>query len=154
MIKTESINYVSEFERLLIHSTLEAIFNEDDMYSCHKCLQSFASTQDEEKREAALNKMRKLKGCWGAIRGAYRVDKYDIYTCVGNYAHYQVHEIFGWYQKYEQFGILPYAGSLYDQPAKIMEIFDIMGNIKYKKMKAKQEADKIKAKHRNRLNRK
>lgn len=144
---------MSEYERLHIHATLEAIFNEDDMYSCHKCLQSFANQADDTKREKALEKMRKLKGCWGTIRGAYRVDKYDIETCVGNYVHYQVHELFGWYLKYEQFGILPFEGSLYDQPAKIIEIFDIMSNAKYKKMKEKQEAQKLKDKQKNRLNR-
>jgi hypothetical protein len=144
LLKTHDMNHLSDYERVLLYCTLESIFNEDDFYTCHKCLKSYANESDEGKREAMVTKMRKLKGCWGTIRGGYKIEEYEIGTCIGNYSTHQVHDFFGWYLKYEQFGILPYAGSLYDQPAKIMEIFDLIGNFKYKKMKEREEKQRLK----------
>lgn len=141
---------MTDWERALLVCTLEAIFNEDDYFTCHKCLSSFSNQPEGDDKEKLLTKMRKLKGCWGTIRQSYRVDKFEVSTCPGNYSTHQVHEFFSWYLKYEQFGILPYPGSLYDQPAKIMEIFDIIGSIKFKKLKERKDRQEMENK-RNRL---
>ena len=37
--------------------------------------------------------------------------------------------IYGLYNKYDKFGVLPFEGCHSDQPAKIMEIFDILSAV-------------------------
>lgn len=43
------------------------------------------------------------------------------------------------FDKYNRFGVLPYPGSMADQPAKILEIFDLLAQLQYE---AEEEARK------------
>jgi hypothetical protein len=66
-------------------------------------------------------------------------------TCIGNFFE---QDVLGWlemHSKYES-GMLPFSGSLMDQPNKAIEIFRIIGKYKQDRMIEENEKAKVKAK--------
>jgi hypothetical protein len=77
--------------------------------------------------------MRKLKGCYDFTTKAYKLENIVYKSCVGNFTKNIVYflEAFSQYEK----GMLPYNGSLGEQPAKIIEIFNIIDKIRRRHLK-------------------
>lgn len=93
---------------------------------------------------------RTKKGCQGPGKGVaiWRLTVgekplYDISTCLGNFWNPGVMH---WMQVHQQFkaGILPFEGPLLDQPAKVMDIFDLLGTLENELFEKKQKEAKKK----------
>lgn len=63
-------------------------------------------------------------------------------SCIGNYYSHSVIPLLKVWAHFEQRGIMPYDGALLDQPNKIIEVFDVMTEIKADKIKANESANK------------
>jgi len=64
-------------------------------------------------------------------------------TCPGNFYDLSLPHLLALHKQYEN-GVLPYPGSLMDQPNKILEVFDVIEE--YKRARMLEEAEKQKAK--------
>lgn len=71
-------------------------------------------------------KSRKLKGCYGEVSHIVSKDEdIEFKTCPGNFTNssvYYYYELFQYYQK----GIMPFSGTITEQPYKLSEIFGIL----------------------------
>lgn len=63
--------------------------------------------------------------------------------CPGNFYTLALPHLLTLYRQYES-GVLPYPGSLMEQPNKILEVFDVIEH--HKRAKMEEEAERIKAK--------
>lgn len=112
-------------EWVSLKSSLHAAAN--TRFDCGTCLTSFASHPQGEK---ALQIERTAKACWGGnverhviADSSGRILRFT--TCIGNWssdawAHWlELHEAY-------RRGILPYPGSISDQPNKVIEIFRVI----------------------------
>jgi len=86
-----------------------------------------------------LERSRRSKGCWGTSEVIHRLltpggSVIEFKTCVGNAVR---DEWYHWVTLHRQFknGVLPYGGSLVDQPAKALEIFSVIDTFEMQKMK-------------------
>jgi hypothetical protein len=74
----------------------------------------------------------------------YEIDGLGYNKCLCAYRHPQMNTFLLLHQKYEQ-GILPFQGSLLDQPAQIIEIFSVIDRLKAE-LKEEQNANQQKNK--------
>jgi hypothetical protein len=81
-----------------------------------------------------LAKVRQLNGCQEVksesihkIHSEHSSIRFK--TCIGNFVKPQVRTYLDAHFRFEQ-GIMPYAGGLMDQPAKVIDIFDAIGSVK------------------------
>lgn len=107
---------------------------ENDAFQCSKCLDRFPG------RPEMLEKVRIQQGCIDPK--SYVVHKIDdeifYYRCPGNFFSRSVTSIMELWNSFQN-GVLPFEGSLVDQPAKIMEIFGVLDRIKHDRMKKAQD---------------
>lgn len=94
-----------------------------------------------------LEKHRKRLGCFGDTDpGLVYKPTYDmtgwpkiVYSkCIGNFFDYRAMELIRYHSKFKD-GIYPYHGSYYEQPAKFVEVMDLVQNLimqKQSEMKA------------------
>jgi hypothetical protein len=135
---------LSEFEYVEIVATIESHFN--DAFSCHKCCSKYSNQKDKEKTEKKSIAFRKGKGCFGPVNNGFLVgiDKESksvkFSGCPGNYTSLSVNYFIDLNSKYE-LGVLPYKGTLGDQPAKIIEVFQAISDKTYQKRKEKMERE-------------
>lgn len=105
------------------------------------CLKKYLGRQDYEKITAAN---RTTKGCFGVSENAlHKFDDLEYSTCVGNFVSDSA--IF-WIEaeaKYNQ-GVMPYPGSLSEQPAKVLDIFGCIAAHKQSTLEKQQKAQKLK----------
>lgn len=66
---------------------------------------------------------------------------YYFYSCFCDHLDPNFGYLMTLHQNYEQFGTLPYSGSLSEQPAKIIEVFQILSDLK---LKRREELEKQK----------
>lgn len=69
-------------------------------------------------------KKRMSKGCFDLTSKSYRIDNIRYNTCIGSFAvpiDFFI-EAFSLYEK----GVLPFKGSIGEQPSKIMEVFQLI----------------------------
>ena len=107
-------------EYVLILASIEAVL-EPKKFHCATCLTQYGTS---EKLQAKTHLKRKAKGCFDFKTKSFRIDNIRYNSCVGNYAlpiEYFV-ESFRLYEK----GIMPFEGSLGDQPNKIISIFNLI----------------------------
>lgn len=122
-----------------LKSTLYSFDNKE--YQCGWCLKKYRGRQDYEQITKA-NRTR--KGCFGVSPNAlHKFDDLEYSTCVGN----SVSEsALFWIEaeaRYNQ-GILPYPGSLSEQPAKVLEIFGCIAVHKQDKLEKQRKAQELK----------
>ena len=84
--------------------------------------------RDEKQREMMLQKKKLGKGCFDTHTQKYTVVNIEYKTCLGNYTNTYINFLWEMFTHYEN-NLLPYVGTLGNQPAKIMEIFDIIQGI-------------------------
>lgn len=70
------------------------------------------------------SRKRKPKGCYDYSTKVYRLENILYKTCVGNY-NSNIDFLVEAFSKYEK-GMLPFKGTLGEQPAKIIDIFHII----------------------------
>lgn len=73
---------------------------------------------------AKTDRKRQTKGCYDYNIRAYRLENFKYDTCIGNYVETMDYftDAFSLYEK----GIMPYVGTLGEQPNKIIELFELI----------------------------
>lgn len=80
---------------------------------------------NKENLDQALEKMRKIKGCYGIARQKAKLENIEFHTCMGNFYHPSARSLIDVYYKYQN-GVMPFSGPYMEQPAKILEIFEVL----------------------------
>ena len=126
-MKIYEINSVTFREWIELRSSLASIYNQN--FNCSKCKARFrAELKDRE------NSYRAAKGCFGVLKTAIAsIDGASFYTCPGNFVREWA---FAYLESYSFFlnGVLPFSGSLMEQPTKILEIFRVIQAFKNERM--------------------
>ena len=136
------INGVSDSEYIYIASTIKSMF--EKTFNCFHCKAQYA-----DRKEITL-KLREQKGCFDvSTKVRYRFDQIIYKTCIGNFYDPQTSQLVDMFNKFE-IGVLPYPGSYSDQPAKIIEVFQLIDSLKQTEVKRieKENERKEKQKHR------
>lgn len=113
-------------EYVELKATLHSL--DDKRYDCGACLSTYKGRTDEEQMTGILKKQ---KGCSEAynepIHAIEEVIKFK--NCIGNYVS---SSSFHWIEMHSHFsrGILPFPGSLSDQPSKAIEVFNVIDSHK------------------------
>ena len=85
---------------------------------------------------------RDQKGCFGKVKmtktGTLEKHHVVFASCPGNYRHGSVTQWLDLWRGFKE-GHLPFRGGLLDQPAKIMEAFQILDSLQAEKMLAEKE---------------
>lgn len=90
-------------------------------FHCGTCITQYGKSERLQKK--TLRK-RESKGCFDYSTKSYKFDNLIFKTCPGNFVvpiDYFV-EAFSLYEK----GVLPFRGTIGDQPNKIMEVFQLI----------------------------
>ena len=101
-------------------ASLESKFN-PEKFHCGTCITQYGTS---ERLVAKTKLKRKSKGCFDYTSKKHRIDNVRFYNCIGNHAtpiDFYV-EAFSLYEK----GMLPFKGTLGDQPNKIMVVFQLI----------------------------
>jgi hypothetical protein len=127
-MKIEELNQVSEYEYALLMATIEAMYDKNKRFDCHKCkIKNKGATNWEETNR----KERTIKGCFDAVAN-WRVDNVMFKKCIGNFVLPSTNNLLTMFNLYER-GLLPYGGSVSNQPAKVMQVFEIINARKSEK---------------------
>ena len=128
---------MSDFETVELYATLEASNN--DLYKCNIC-QSDNFKRDSEK---LIEQKKKIKGCSKPVkRNVFSYNGVDFKKCPANFTNKSISELFTAYFNFKN-GLLPFNGSLMDQPYKIIEIFNVIDSyMEHEKQKAKDSHGK------------
>lgn len=89
-------------------------------------------------------KRRKVKGCWGGGI-SYSLEDIEFNACIGNFTSQGAKYIIDLFMMFEK-GVMPYEGSLSDQPAKLLEAFDMIRSIREQKRLENEQKQKRKSK--------
>jgi hypothetical protein len=122
----EKESTLADGEYILLVATLEGIF-EPNKFSCQKCITQYGTSAVALER--SLPK-RKSKGCFDTDTKTYRYDNLIFKKCLGNYK-INIDFYLTAFSLYDK-GVLPFKGNLYEQPAKVIEIFDVIASIRDK----------------------
>lgn len=110
---------------------------DDQEYNCHWCLKKYQGRADKEE---ITYKNRERKGCFSISQYAlHNIDNLRYHTCIGNFASESALSFIEAEARYNQ-GILPFAGSLFEQPAKVIEIFSCIAAWKQDKLEKQRKA--------------
>ena len=120
-----------------LQSTLHIM--DQERFQCGKCLKKYRGRADEK---TILQKYRKNMGCFGNTRrDNYEFGGYIYRTCPGNVFHSDAVFIIELYREFQK-GIMPYPGSLVEQPAKVMEAFSVIDGYNNRKIAEEQKKQK------------
>ena len=129
--KIDEINIVSEYECALIFAKIEEVMDEKKTFNCYHC-------KTKNKNKETTQKERTIKGCFDATV-KYTLENISYSYCLGNYCFPSAGEALLLFIEFEK-GLLPDAGGLLDQSAKIMQVFDVIrARREEKREKDKQE---------------
>lgn len=119
----DSLNNLTVNEQVYLEASFR--YNTMDAFKCKDKLKELL----QDKQMKAYQK--KLDLCKATAKGRYRFhDRYSYDKCLCNYLiESDMYYYLNLHQQYEN-GILPYPGSLVDQPAKIIEIFNFLALMK------------------------
>lgn len=118
-----TVSSVSDYEVVKIYASIEAYF--EDGFNCHKC------TAVKRRHADKLFNKQKSKGCFDFNTTSFLIgDPNKELTvkfkgCVGNYTSISVNYFFDLFLNYEK-NVLPFKGTLGEQPAKIIEVFQLI----------------------------
>lgn len=98
--------------------------------------------KNKDNYDKSLDTSRKKKGCYGPGLSKYQFDNMKFTICPGNFYSQAVTSYIDLYYNYQR-GVLPYEGTLMDQPSKIIDVFNtIDALIKNKQIEAHKEQEK------------
>jgi len=123
-------------ETAILLASLESLF--EKRFNCDDCLGRYGDSVRGKERSVAH---RRKKGCFDYTSQVYVLDDYKYLSCIGNFQDISVRYYWELFQKYEK-NILPYKGSLQEQPNKIIEIFNFIDAILKRKQENKKEGKK------------
>lgn len=119
-------------------ATLERAY--DKRWNCHWCLNHQYFGKQKEKM---LEKRRRIKGCWGNPASPYQIENIQFNSCIGNFSSYDAQYIIDMYMAYDK-GMIPFPGSISEQPAKLLEAFDMIKSFRQRKEAEEQASKKSK----------
>lgn len=133
MHEVDKISSLRVSEHVELRSTLHALTNRD--FICSTCQSRFKGRQDEA---VQIEKWKKVKACeemspeprhfvgQGQIRLKFR-------SCIGNYFSPSAMHWINLYNAFEG-GTMPFQGGYMDQPSKVIDVMNIIGNHKHEEM--------------------
>ena len=128
---------LNEYEMVETYASLEAINSPE--FDCETCLKPL---HNGDISEEIMTQRLKIKACENITpRIRYKFGNVSYYKCAGNYTSRIVLHILDLYSSYER-GFLPYEGALVDQPYKIIQLFQLIGNFKAEKQKQHEKASR------------
>ena len=110
----------------------------EERFQCSACLA-------QKTTEAGLAKIREAKGCFDTNKKRYQLEEYKISTCIGNLFSSSAFFWFRNFKTFQQNGALPFPGPLMDQPAKVIEIFQLFESMEAERHREDQKQAEIKA---------
>ena len=118
-----TVSSVSDYEIVKIYATIESYF--EDGFNCYKC------TAVKKRHADKLFNKQKTKGCFDFETASFLIGDPNkelavkFKGCVGNYTSFSVNYFMDLFSNYEK-SMLPFKGNLGQQPAKIIEIFQLI----------------------------
>jgi len=127
-----------------LRATLAAL--DDKRFNCEECLKRYDGHQDAA---GMTKRLRQSMACQETRKEPlHRLGKdLSFATCPGNFYSAQATHWISVHRKFEA-GVMPYPGGLLDQPAKAIEIMNVISSHYAERMKAEQ--DKLQALERSR----
>lgn len=107
---------LTEFETLQVSASVASIF--DQKWNCYQC-----------SKHKHFESYKKVKGCISTPKTNYQIEGFKINKCLGNFASREVYAFIEMHKLYEK-GVMPFGGSMADQPAKLIDLFNIIGQLK------------------------
>jgi len=134
------VSSLSEYEYVKIMASVEASYEAG--FNCTKCVASL------KKRKANAYAKQKAKGCFDfeskkfILGDPFKEKAVKFEGCVGNYTSLSVNYFADLFFNSEK-GVLPFKGTLGEQPAKIIEVFQVLEKrIGIKKTEQEEQRDK------------
>lgn len=109
-------------------------------FNCSSCLSRYDNRTDGVELTARL---RKLKGCESKMdKPIHHINREIKFSrCIGNFFDQPSVFLVEAHRNYER-GVLPFAGSLMDQPNKVMESFNVISAWNHERQLEAQEQSK------------
>lgn len=144
VFKIDEISQITHQDFIAIQATLHGL--ENKRYNCEVCLKGYRGRTNEAEM---LQKEREAKACQ-VIRPTpfMKIGNIAYSTCVGNFYSASVVHLLTAFGHYEN-GIMPYPGSLMEQPSKVIEVFSVMNQIKQDKLKEREQIKSLSLKAKN-----
>lgn len=117
---------LTELETLQISASVASIF--DKKWNCYSCM-----------THKHFEKYKKVKGCVSTPKTNYKIEGFELNKCLGNFATREIYSYIEMHKLYEQ-GIMPFAGPMVEQPAKLIDMFNMISQLK------QEHIDKIESK--------
>ena len=111
---------VTLYEYVILLASLEAVFY-PKKYNCSLCRTQYGHSERLIKK---AERNRRASGCFDYTTKKYRVENIIYKSCLGNYQT-NINFFLESFAKYEQ-GMLPFNGTISEQPNKVIEIFNII----------------------------
>jgi hypothetical protein len=145
------ISRLTNQDYIAIRSTLHALDNRD--FYCDDCLSKYEGRRDADEMS---KRARELKGCETVKNSVIHTvssltgkESILFRTCIGNFFDHSVIPLLEMEKQYQK-GVLPYPGSLSEQPYKIIEAFRVIEHYRYEKLERDRKAREQKEKRRGR----
>jgi hypothetical protein len=118
----------------MLHVTFDVFANPKSNLDCEKSLSRFERFQDETERNSRIAQFRQSRGCGGLPSPqTYRFYPFQLKTCPCTFQNRaRFGHIWTLSDSFEKHGVLPFPGSLTQQPALIIEAFDVLRGLKSK----------------------
>jgi hypothetical protein len=123
----EILNHLTFKEYVSLVATY--FIQSDASFNCDQCLGMYPG---REGRDQVIDQTRSRKYCWGVQPGdeksGFTIGEMKFRICPG---HFYSHEAALWIQTWFAYrlGSMPFDGGLMDQPAKMMEILDLLNGL-------------------------
>ena len=129
---------MSNAEYIQLQSTLIAL--DDKELQCAVCVHKHDGKDQGQKLNRAF---RQVKGCFEpSTRVVHKTDQLTFTRCPGNF--FSDAAMF-WIEAFERYdkGVLPFPGSLVQQPSKVLDIFGSIAAHKHERMRKQERAQKL-----------
>ena len=125
-------NMLTFNENVLLTANLQRYFLPKH-FNCNTCGKKFRIAEQKKA-------FRERKGCYDYSTRSYIIEKIEYKTCLGNFYDSSVYYLIELFLKYRD-GVMPFPGSLSEQPAKIIEVFQIIEQ-KYREWEKEKQQEK------------
>lgn len=123
---------------MLLVSSVEAYT--EKMFNCYSCLHQYDHHPNKDRMLADRQRLQACKE--PRPNPKFQIEQVKYFKCPGNFYEPSMAYLMEGYEKYKQ-GVMPYPGSFYDQPAKIIEIYKLIDALLVdKRRKAQDEANR------------
>ena len=128
-------NTISNEEFIEIITTFEILSDKSQTYNCYNCVNKLA------KKAKNIFNARHCKDLYEKETNFIDAKDYRISfnTCVGNFNSPAVSEMIVIMQNFKE-GVMPYPGGLMDQPAKLVEILNLLYSLESKQVEKEYKA--------------